>query len=169
VGRVVIAILRLILVALATGIVGSTAPAPAFAGGASSDQVAATEWEVLAEVNRLRGARGLPSLRMAPGVQEVARDRSSSMRRLGYFAHTSPSGRDAGDLLAARGMGRRSWGEVIGRTRRMGIGHGSRWMVDWWMHSPPHRELLLNRRFDAAGVGVVRDGRTTLWTIVFVT
>jgi uncharacterized protein YkwD len=167
-GHVFTAILRVILVALATGIFGSLLPAPTSAARPSSDQVTAPEWEVLAEVNRLRGARGLAPLRMAPDVQEVARDRSSSMRRLGYFAHSSPSGRDAGDLLGARGMRRHGWGEVIGRTRRMGLGYGSRWMVDWWMDSRVHRELILSRRFDAAGVGVARDRGLTLWTIVFV-
>jgi uncharacterized protein YkwD len=161
-------LLRVILVAVAIGIVGSLVTVATATERPVPSQVAATEQDVLDQVNRRRQARGSPALRMAPGVQEVAGERSRSMERLGYFAHTSPFGLDAGDLLASRGLGRRAWGEVIGRTRRMGLDPGSRWMVDWWMHSPPHRELLLSRRFEAAGVGVVRERGVTLWTIVLV-
>ena len=63
---------------------------------------------------------------------------------------------------------RRPWGEVIGWTRRRALGPGSRWMVEWWKRSPTHRALLLSRRFDAAGVGVVKEGGRAIWTIVFV-
>lgn len=133
-----------------------------------SDAVVATEWSVLAEVNRLRRGHGLDPLRMAAPVSEVARDRVASMKRLDYFAHRSPGGRDAGDLLGSQGVRRRLWGEVIGRTRRMNLQAGSLWMVDWWKRSPAHRGLLLSARFEAAGVGITRDGSQTLWTIVFV-
>ena len=133
-----------------------------------SDAVVATEWSVLAEVNRLRRGHGLDPLRMATPVSEVARDRVASMKRLDYFAHTSPGGRDAGDLLGSQRVRHRMWGEVIGRTRRMSLEAGSLWMIDWWKRSPVHRGLILSARFEAAGVGVTRDGSQTLWTIVFV-
>ena len=38
-----------------------------------TDTVVATEWAVLAEVNRLRRGHGLDPLRMAPPVSEVAK------------------------------------------------------------------------------------------------
>jgi uncharacterized protein YkwD len=90
------------------------------------------------------------------------------MKRLDYFAHVSPRGVDAGDLLGSRDIRHRRWGEVIGWTPGRRLGQASSWMFDWWKHSARHRALLLSRRFVGAGVGVARDGRRTLWTIVLV-
>jgi hypothetical protein len=135
---------------------------------APPDSVLATEWDVLQEVNRVRDNQGLAPLRMAGEVREVARDRSRSMKRLNYFGHVSPAGEDAGDLLGSREIGYRMWGEVIGWTRYIDLQPGSNWMVDWWKRSPVHRDLMLSRQFNYAGVGIAQDGSLTLWTIVFV-
>jgi hypothetical protein len=105
---------------------------------------------------------------MATGVRIVARDRSVSMRRLDYFGHVSPGGNDAADLMSSRGIGYRYWGEIIGWTVNMGLGEGARWMVDWWKDSPVHRDIMLSRAFNYAGVGIAQEGSTVLWTVVFV-
>jgi hypothetical protein len=144
----------------------SILPAATMADDTST--LASAESAVLREVNRIRDNHGLAKLRMDVDVQDVAGQRSGSMKRLGYFAHTSPAGLDASDLLRNRRVGYRYWGEVIGWTRHMDLDQGGRWMVEWWMHSPTHRHLLLSRNFNYAGVGIVRDGSLTLWTIVFV-
>ena len=160
--------LLVIVVALAPALFQVVAPAETAAIVRRADTLAVTEWDVLSEVNRVRRAHGLDPLRMVSPVGDVARERSASMKRLDYFGHTSPTGRDAGDLLSSRGVRYRSWGEAIGRTWRMALGAGGRWVVDWWMHSPVHRGLLLEPRFEAAGVGIARDRGRTLWTIVLV-
>ena len=41
-------------------------------------------------------------------------------------------------------------------------------MVDWWKNSPAHRELMLSRSYNYAGVGIAQEGDRVLWTIVFV-
>lgn len=132
------------------------------------DAVLSAEWKVLGEVNRVRENQGLAALRMADDVREIARERSRSMKRLDYFAHVSPNGTNASSLLNARGVAYRYWGEVIGWTVNMELGEGSRWMVDWWKNSPVHRELMLSRSFNYAGVGIAQEGSKVLWTIVFV-
>ena len=154
--------------ALVAGILLSILPAATMAESPPPDSVLATEWDVLQEVNRVRGNHGLAPLRMDADVREVARERSRSMKRLDYFGHVSPSGQDAGYLLGSRGVGYRYWGEVIGWTRYLDLRQGGNWMVDWWKRSPVHRELMLSREFNYAGVGVAQDGTLTLWTIVFV-
>lgn len=159
---------RVVPAALVVGMILSILPAATLAGGSGPMTVASAEWGVLQQVNRIRQNRGLAPLRMDDDVQHVASSRSGSMKQLGYFAHVSPSGQDASDLLRRQKVGHRYWGEVIGWTRYMSLEQGSSWMVDWWMHSPGHRELLLSRRFNYAGVGIVKDGPRTLWTIVFV-
>jgi hypothetical protein len=146
----------------------SILPAATMASEPAPPAVLSAEWAVLAEVNRVRDNQGLAQLRMAAGVREVARERSRSMKRLDYFAHVSPSGSDAGDLLGSRDIGLRLWGEAIGWTVYMDLDEGSRWMVDWWKNSPVHRDLMLSRRFNYVGVGIAQDGPKILWTLVFV-
>lgn len=157
---------RAVPAALVAGMLLSILPAATMAGDGPT--IASAEPAVLHEVNRIRGNHGLAPLLMDGEVQGVAGERSGSMARLGYFGHVAPNGQDAGDLLRKRGINYRYWGEVIGWTRHMGLDEGGRWMVDWWMDSPTHRDLLLSRKFNYAGVGIVQDGSMTLWTMVLV-
>ena len=153
--------------ALVVGMLLTLLPAVTLAAD-PPDPVLSAEWAVLSEVNRFRDNQGLGPLRMAEDVREVSRERSRSMKRLDYFGHVSPSGNDASDLLRSSGVGYRAWGEVIGWTVNMELGEGSRWMVDWWKNSPVHRELMLSRAFNYAGVGIAQEGSRVIWTIVFV-
>ena len=162
-----IPIRRAVPAALVAGMLLTLLPAVTLAED-PPDAVLSAEWAVLSEVNRVRDNQGLAPLRMAEDVREVARERSRSMKRLGYFGHVSPSGVDAGDLLNSNGVGYRAWGEAIGWTVYMNLDEGSRWMVDWWKNSPSHRELMLSRSFNYAGVGIAQEGDRVLWTIVFV-
>jgi uncharacterized protein YkwD len=136
------------------------------ASGQAAWQVRA-ERDMLAEINRVRAVRGLRAFVPDGRVWRVAGLRSTSMARQGYFAHVSPNGTDAGDLLRASRVRHSSWGEVIGWTVYMPIGDGVDWMVDWWLHSPSHRPILLSSSLNYAGVGIVMDGPTTLYTVVF--
>jgi uncharacterized protein YkwD len=157
---------RAIPAALALGMLMSILPAGMSLGADGPSAVERAEWSVLSEINRVRENQGLAPLRMAGGLRAVAEDRSLSMRRLDYFAHVSPGGVDAGDMLRARGVPHRSWSEVIGWTTSMDVEIGSRWMVDWWKNSPGHRAVILSRAYNYAGVGIVRNGGTILWTVV---
>jgi uncharacterized protein YkwD len=151
-----------VLLALAITLAPSVAlPAVAASGGDA-------ERQVLALINGFRADHGRAPVRMVPGVRKVAGRRSSSMARLGYFGHVSPSGVDAGDLLRSIGAPHRRWGEIIGWTSGSGWSRGARTVVRGWKHSPRHRRIMLGDAYRRVGVGVVRDGRTTLWTVVFV-
>ncbi len=130
-------------------------------------EVKAAEWKVLAQMNRLRERHGLKPLRMAGGVRLVARERSRSMKNKDYFAHTSPAGVDAGDLLRNRSVPNSFWGENIGWTKYVNLDEGPKVMVDWWKDSPGHRYNMLYKDYNYAGVGVAKDGAETYWTIVF--
>lgn len=162
-----IPIRRAVPAALVAGMLLTLLPAVTLAAE-PPEPVLSAEWAVLTEVNRVRENQGLGPLRMAEDVREVARERSRSMKRLGYFGHVSPSGVDAGDLLRSNGVPYRAWGEAIGWTVHMDLDGGSRWMVDWWKNSPTHRALMLSQSFNYAGVGIAQEGSHVLWTIVFV-
>jgi uncharacterized protein YkwD len=130
-------------------------------------EVRAAEWKVLAQMNRFRANHGLKPLRMAGGVRLVARERSRSMKNQSYFAHTSPAGIDAGDMLRRRSVQNHFWGENIGWTKYVNLQDGPRAMVDWWKDSSGHRYNMLYKDYNYAGIGIAKDGAETFYTIVF--
>jgi uncharacterized protein YkwD len=162
----IISVRRAAPAALVVGMLLTLLPAATFA--APPPSVLDAEVAVLAEINQVRANHDLAPLRMTTGVRFVARDRSVSMKQHDYFDHVSPGGTDAADLLNRRDISYRYWGEIIGWTVNMGLGEGARWMVDWWKHSPVHRDIMLSRAYNYAGVGIAVEGNTVLWTVVFV-
>ena len=163
-----IPIRRAVPAALVAGMLLSILPAATMASDPVPQGIQAAEWKVLAHMNDLRAHHGLKPLRMAGRVRLVARDRSQSMKRLNYFGHVSPSGSSAGTMLRHRGVQHRLWGENIGWTVHMDLDWGTKWMVDWWKQSPPHRKAMLSRDYNFAGIGIARKGPKLLYTIVFV-
>jgi uncharacterized protein YkwD len=93
------------------------------------------------------------------GRLAAAADRhAEDMVERDYFAHVSPGGRDVLDRVRRTGWGegRRRW--RVGEVLAWGSGRLStpRALVNSWMRSAPHREVILDARFDVAGVGVTR-------------
>jgi uncharacterized protein YkwD len=137
-----------ILLAISAGLVTVLPAAPASATSA--------EFKVVHKINRIRHAHGLHRLRPAFSLFASAGLYSHRMMRSDYFGHLSripvaSSWRAAGETLEWH----RGW-----RLR-------PRLVVSLWMHSPPHRAVLLSSRFTRIGVGRARGryGRTraTMW------
>jgi uncharacterized protein YkwD len=162
-----IPIRRAVPAALAVVMLASVLPAATVASNPAPPNVRASEWKVLNHLNRVRERQGLAPLRMAGGVRNVARDRSRSMKNQDYFAHTSPSGVDAGNILRSRSIRHAFWGEAIGWTVFMDLDEGARHLVNQWAKSPGHRRLMLRQDFNYVGIGVSRAGKKTYWTAVF--
>lgn len=140
---------------------------PATASAYSSDELASAEVDVLAGVNRYRSARGLRPLLMDERVRKVARERSRSMARLGYFSHVAPNGTDASDLMRRDGIRHYLWGEAIGWTSFGELAYSVEWMLGWWRDSAPHFGLITSTRFNYVGVGIAETDSKLLYTIVF--
>jgi len=103
--------------------------------------------KMLALVNRSRHLRGLPALRIDDRVSREALSHSRSMSRASAIAHT-PN-------LAAIIV--RAGGTVFGED--VGKGRGLRGIRDAWLRRSDTRGILLDRRFQHAGLGVIhRDG-----------
>jgi uncharacterized protein YkwD len=112
---------------------------------------------VLCLINRIRVHHKLHPLAYNQALRTSASAHSVSMVAHGYLAHEGPGGSmdsrisRAGYLAAG---GQFVIGEDLG-------GGGGRWgtpmaVVRDWMHSPPHRENILDPHFRDAGVGVAR-------------
>jgi uncharacterized protein YkwD len=108
------------------------------------------------KINRIRHAYGLHGLRPSFSLFVSAKLYSHRMMRSDYFGHLSripvaSSWRAAGETLEWHSGWRL-------RPRRV---------VSQWMHSPPHRAVLLSSRFRRIGVGRTRGRygrmRATMW------
>jgi uncharacterized protein YkwD len=98
---------------------------------------------MLAGINHARAAHGLAGLRHSPNLTSSATRYSRYMLARNYFGHLS---------RIHASWSRWSW---VGENLAMYPGWGTRVgsVVRDWLHSPPHRAVMLSSRFRFAGVG----------------
>lgn len=148
------------LAVLTTLAVAIAAPSPARGGEpgvacAAADGLAA---QTQCFVNRERISRGLAPLRSNRLLDESSEAHARDMVRRDFFSHTAPGGASPADRIARtgylRGQGRWLVGENIGwLSARPGAGRA---MTRMWMASPPHRAVILERRYRDVGLAAVR-------------
>jgi uncharacterized protein YkwD len=130
---------------------------------------------VLCLINRIRGHYHLHPLAFNKALRNSASAHSVSMVVHGYFAHEGPGG-SMDHRISRAGYLAKAGAFVIGED--IGGGDGRRGspmaVVRDWMHSPPHRENILDPHFRDAGVGVARGfpldgtrGRAATYTVDF--
>ena len=121
----------------------------------SEADAVALERQIVTLINRERAAVGLSPLRGQSALQSAALGHSAEMHALGYFAHESPTqGRQLmTDRLAEAGLSRyRKAGENIAMISPRD--EAAQHFVKLWMESPAHRRNIMDRDFDASGVGI---------------
>jgi uncharacterized protein YkwD len=113
---------------------------------------------LLCAVDNERTARGLPAVAQSQQLAQAAQGHANDMVTRHFFAHVTPGGSTLGDRVAATGyiQGRRDWelGEAIAWAQQPLDTAAS--LVRAWLASPPHRAILLDRRFRELGIGVAR-------------
>jgi uncharacterized protein YkwD len=107
-------------------------------------------------VNEQRRRHGLPPVRSSWLLRHAASGLAGNMVRRRFFGHVTPGGSTVASRVRSTGYlgGARSW--MLGETIAWGAaGRGTpAALVNALMHSPPHRAILLDRRFREVGVGV---------------
>lgn len=109
------------------------------------------ERRVIHRIDAFRRANGLGPLRLDRRLARGADAHTSDMFSHGYFAHDSFSGSWSGRVRGYSG-GAHGVGEVIGYLRRVSLRRQARAIVSLWIHSPPHRAVLLGS-YARLGVG----------------
>jgi uncharacterized protein YkwD len=146
------------------------APAGASCAGASARAASASPGQLrsalLCLVNHKRAASGLRALRADRKLQKAATRHARDMVRNHFFAHQRAGGPD----LLARLRRARWHGSAWGETIAYGCGSMGtpRATVRMWMHSPPHRGILLSGTYRAGGVGVTGSapcGSGSMWVL----
>ena len=114
---------------------------------------------MMKKVNAYRHAHGVGKVRMNRSLMRSASRYSRHMMRTKYFGHASH--------IHASGRFH-TLGEIIEIHRG---GAGFRTAFRAWVHSPPHRSVMLMRQFKMAGAGYVtgrwHGRRCTIWTMHF--
>jgi len=151
---------RLAVLCATAAAAAATLPATAAAAGcanANADpntiSLKAARKATLCLLNQQRRAHGLRPFRDNRDLNRASQRHARDMARNHYFAH----GNFVQRIQAAHYLrGIRAWtvGENIAWGDYSYATPAS--IVDAWMHSPPHRENILNPSFHEIGVGVAR-------------
>jgi uncharacterized protein YkwD len=145
-----------LLVALPAGAQAGRLLAPAANCG---DQVTLTQPQHQFErslrclINHARARQGMNQLRKKPALQQSAHRKAGDILDCQDFAHTA-CGRDTfywfervGYLIGCFGVGEDlAWGNGSLATARSTMAR--------WLHSPEHRQVILNPRYESLGVAV---------------
>jgi uncharacterized protein YkwD len=133
---------------------------PAVGGAPVPSLVPAPVVSMVAAVNAARARRGLGPLQPSASLRRSATGQSVWMLKADRFSHRSR-------IHASRRF--RFLGEAIGYHTGWSASVG--WLVRHWLNSPPHRKLLLSKRFRYLGAGMSRGRfkrtRATAWTLHF--
>jgi uncharacterized protein YkwD len=120
----------------------------------AADTVTQARKATLCLLNAERRRHGAPRLRQNARLRRAAVRHSRAMVRQRFFSHVAPSG----STMVARivNAGYRRW-VSLGENIAWGSGTlaAPAAVVRGWMHSPGHRENLLNPRFREIGIGIV--------------
>ena len=102
---------------------------------------------LMVEINQVRTGAGLDPIRVFDACTDRLSERwGRRIARTGDFVH-----RDQGDVVD------RCRGSWAGETLVRGTGLSPEQMVQLWLDSPGHREILLSNRAERAGVSITND------------
>lgn len=109
----------------------------------------AMQQELLSHLNAERKARGLPALVLSGKLDKAAQGHACDNAKRKSISHTSSDGGTLKTRLRRAGYAFRTAAENTGR----GFASGAR-AVEWWMHSPKHKDNILLRKAREVGVGI---------------
>ncbi|MFZ0285487.1 MAG: CAP domain-containing protein [Terriglobales bacterium] len=160
--RVLISSLALILMGTPVPVKSANTPAAGASAAVSSPRQSSAdgsaydadaERDFLRLANEARAQAGLAPLQADPGMTQAARIHAAAMGEQQQLSHQLPGEPALGQRLAANcSLHLDHAGENVGFAGSVAQAH------EGFMHSPPHRENLLNPAYNIAGIGVVWNG-----------
>jgi uncharacterized protein YkwD len=126
--------------------------------------VRAVDAATLCLINRLRNVRGVGPLRANRELRRVASSQVVEMVRRDYFADVRPTGQTPLSLVAITRYPAHAAEFAVGQNIAWGTGSDTTpvHIVEEWMASPPHREIMLSGEYRDAGVAVTPAVPTVL-------
>lgn len=130
----------------------------------NSTDLALVDTATLCLINRVRAAYHLRSLRFSWPLQSVATGQAQDMVIGDYFGDRSLSGRTPLQRILATPYPGRAW--RLSTAQNIGWATGPlatpAGIVEAWMHSPPHRRIILTPSFRDIGVGATPAAPSSL-------
>jgi uncharacterized protein YkwD len=166
--RSTLVVAPVLLVVLSTTAGANAVPRPGACKDASlrptRKDIARVTAATLCLIDRERSAYKLGPLRANSSLQGIATGQAKAMVVGDYFGDDSPSGTTPWQRIAASayaaGAHRIAAAQNIGwGTSKMATPAA---MVSIWMHSPPHREIVLTSGYRDIGIGVAPAAPTRL-------
>jgi uncharacterized protein YkwD len=134
-----------------------TAPAAAPGSSAVVERRASLEAGVVREMNKVRVARGLHPLHASPSLCTAARSHSRAMLEHGFFGHESVDGTAFSDRIRRHytNRGWKTWSVGEALLSATGDSVEPRAIVQAWLDSPSHRDIILSSTWRDAGIGAL--------------
>jgi len=150
------------------------APGEAIVAKASSSSTATAavtfnrriENQVIKIVNQKRSEIGAKKLKKRTVLTEIARVRANQICNSSVLSHSNPDGSNVFDILANYGISFMAAGEdlAMGTASIMSAEN----IVNLWMNSSAHRNILLNGSYGRVGVGVIDSNGNRIVSIVLI-
>jgi len=129
---------------------------PVASAAAQSEESAAQELFRL--TNEARAQQGLDPLEWDERLAQIAAAHAEQMASHNQLSHQFPGEPTVRQRVISTGMRSNTSGENVGFAATVDGIH------DGWMNSPGHRRNILDARFNAIGIGVVRNG-PRVWAV----
>lgn len=121
------------------------------------------EWAILAELNGRRTAEGLSELAMDRTLCALAAIRAYELP--GNLSHNRPDGRNWSSILYDYGQS----GQALGENLLYGTpDYTAGAIVEVWMGSPSHRNLILHPDAGSVGIGVWEQNGQIYIAVIFI-
>jgi uncharacterized protein YkwD len=109
----------------------------------------AMQAELIDHLNAERHAHGLAAVRLSAALDKAAQGHACDNAKRQSISHVSSDGSHLQNRLRRAGYAYRTAAENTGR----GFASGAR-AVEWWMHSPKHKQNILLGPAREVGVGI---------------
>ncbi|HKP53718.1 MAG TPA: CAP domain-containing protein [Chloroflexia bacterium] len=123
---------------------------------------------LVAHINGARQAAGLKPVAIDDRLSALAQQRSDDMVARGYFSHVTPEGKGFVDFLKASGIRFKFSGEILAKNNfREEL--AALKAYEWFMGSTTHHAIIVDPRFNLAGVGMTKDSKGYyVFTVIFI-
>lgn len=124
---------------------------------------------LLKAINGQRAAAGLQPVQIDGAIAGIARSRSSDMAERNYFSHQTPDGTNFLSAVTQQRISYRFAGEIIARNN-FPDDQADGVAIESYLNSPAHKAIMLDGRFQWAGIGHVKSGEDGMqyYTVIFI-
>jgi hypothetical protein len=120
--------------------------------------------QIIIAINAIRVSHGLHSLSDDPAASSAAKEHADELARRHTLSHWGLDGSRVAERYRSAG------GTGLSAGENLGAGDSIHVIIDAWMNSPSHRDNLLNKDWNALGIGSSQlEGGRIVLVAVFTT